>query len=241
MTIKTLHHYHKIGLLQPKEINESGYRLYGREELERLQEILFYRELEFPLYQIKAMLDRRSDRKSILKHQEALLLDRIRRMETIIQTLRLSINDLEGGRKMDSNEMFIGFKTVEEWDQALRAQNQHLKETYEMEPLGVTPENIQAMNEQAVEGMTFMRAMANYLKEGMKHNEDQVTDLISHHLTFLNQHGHQTTPQDFVSQTLFFLNDDFHLNMLESQQTGLAYYLHAAAAAYAVSIQKDIE
>jgi DNA-binding transcriptional MerR regulator len=46
VTIKTLHHYHKIGLLKPREISEAGYRLYGERELERLQEILFYRELE---------------------------------------------------------------------------------------------------------------------------------------------------------------------------------------------------
>lgn len=44
VTIKTLHHYHKIGLLAPCEISEAGYRLYGTKELERLQQILFYRK-----------------------------------------------------------------------------------------------------------------------------------------------------------------------------------------------------
>ncbi|XWX60162.1 MerR family transcriptional regulator [Desulfitobacterium sp. AusDCA] len=49
VTIKTLHHYHKIGLLLPCEITDAGYRLYGPKELERLQQILFYRELDFSL------------------------------------------------------------------------------------------------------------------------------------------------------------------------------------------------
>jgi DNA-binding transcriptional MerR regulator len=48
-TVKTLHHYHKIGLLEPCDISDAGYRLYGNEELERLQQILFYRELDFSL------------------------------------------------------------------------------------------------------------------------------------------------------------------------------------------------
>lgn len=53
ITVKTLHHYHKIGLLLPAKITEAGYRLYSMEELERLQAILFYRELDFPLLKIK--------------------------------------------------------------------------------------------------------------------------------------------------------------------------------------------
>ncbi|SFD72254.1 MerR HTH family regulatory protein [Paenibacillus catalpae] len=73
VTIKTLHHYHKIGLLMPSEISEAGYRLYGIHELQRLQEILLYRELEFSLDQIKHLLNANPDRQSILQQQEALL------------------------------------------------------------------------------------------------------------------------------------------------------------------------
>ena len=56
-TVKALHHYHKIGLLVPEQTTEAGYRLYGRNELERLQHILFYKELDFPLKEIKQLLD----------------------------------------------------------------------------------------------------------------------------------------------------------------------------------------
>ena len=49
VTVKTLHHYHKIGLLLPCRVTEAGYRLYGEGELMRLQQILFYRELDFSL------------------------------------------------------------------------------------------------------------------------------------------------------------------------------------------------
>ncbi len=56
ITIKTLYHYHKIGLLEPREITEAGYRLYGKKELEKLQHILFYRELDFSLESIQKIL-----------------------------------------------------------------------------------------------------------------------------------------------------------------------------------------
>ncbi|RIX47946.1 MerR family transcriptional regulator [Paenibacillus nanensis] len=237
VTIKTLHHYHKIGLLLPREISESGYRLYGDTELERLQEILFYRELEFPLHQIKEMLERHSDRKSILAHQEKLLFDRKQRLESIVETLRKSLNCLEEGRAMDNKDMFKGLTTAEEWDHALMEQNQHLKESYGMEPLKVNTTDVPELNEQAAEAMTFMNAIADCLREGIKHQDDKVTRLIRDHLLFLNEHGHRLSPVDFAAQTQFFLSDDFHLQMLESQQTGLAYYLSAAATAYAATTQ----
>ncbi|WP_237563620.1 MerR family transcriptional regulator [Halalkalibacter okhensis] len=60
ITVKTLYHYHKVGLLQPCEITESGYRLYGKNELKRLQNILFYKELDFSLDIIQKILSERN-------------------------------------------------------------------------------------------------------------------------------------------------------------------------------------
>ena len=57
VSVRTLHHYDAIGLLKPSKITESGYRLYDDTALQRLQAILFFRELEFPLQEIKAILD----------------------------------------------------------------------------------------------------------------------------------------------------------------------------------------
>ncbi|MBR2009391.1 MAG: MerR family transcriptional regulator [Peptococcaceae bacterium] len=57
ISVRTLHHYDEIGLLKPTEVTEAGYRLYDDTALERLQMILLFRELQFPLKDIKAMLD----------------------------------------------------------------------------------------------------------------------------------------------------------------------------------------
>ena len=57
VTIRTLHYYDQIGLLRPETVTDAGYRLYGEKDMERLSQILFFRELDFPLSQIKEMLD----------------------------------------------------------------------------------------------------------------------------------------------------------------------------------------
>jgi len=57
ISVRTLHHYHAIGLLVPTQITEAGYRLYGEEALERLQTVLLLRELHFPLKEIREILD----------------------------------------------------------------------------------------------------------------------------------------------------------------------------------------
>lgn len=235
VTIKTLHHYHKIGLLLPGKVSEAGYRLYGQKELERLQEILFFRELDIPLEQIKEMMDRQSDRLSVLMQQEELILARRQRLDTIVRTLRKSIAYMEERKKMDDKEMFEGFRNEEEWNKALAGQNEHLKESYGMEPMEVTSADVPELNVQAAEAMTFMNTMAGSLKEGIKHNDETVFNAISRHLAFMNEHGHQASAADFAAQTRFFLSDEFHLRMLEGRQTGLAYYLSAAAEAFAAA------
>ena len=57
VTVRALHHYDAIGLLKPTRVTEAGYRLYDDAALRRLQSILLLRELQFPLKQIKAILD----------------------------------------------------------------------------------------------------------------------------------------------------------------------------------------
>jgi len=232
VTIKTLHHYHKIGLLLPSKVSEAGYRLYGSKELERLQEILFYKELDFPLDQIKELMEHHSDRLSILSQQEELLLNRKHRLDNIVQTLRKSISCAKEGETMDNMEMFKGFENEETWNKALAEQNQYLKETYGMEAFEVLPTDVQEINEQAAEALTFMNNMASSLREGIMHNDERIESLIRNHLGFMNEQGNKITANDFAAQTRFFLGDDFHLKMLESQQTGLAYYLSAAAESF---------
>jgi len=73
VTVRALHHYDEIGLLKPSTRTEAGYRRYTERDLERLQQLLFYRELGFPLDQIAALLDGDMEPQAHLRTQRQLL------------------------------------------------------------------------------------------------------------------------------------------------------------------------
>ncbi|KEG39431.1 MULTISPECIES: MerR family transcriptional regulator [Streptomyces althioticus group] len=82
VTVRTLHHYDKAGLLSPSDRSRAGYRLYGEADLVRLQQILFYRELGFPLDEIASLLE--NPQANALER----LQDRLRRLNEEIARLR---------------------------------------------------------------------------------------------------------------------------------------------------------
>lgn len=89
VSVRTLHHYDSIGLLKPTRITEAGYRLYDEQALRKLQTILFFRELEFPLKQIKAFLDDPAfDPREALTDQIRLLELRAEQLERLIAHAR---------------------------------------------------------------------------------------------------------------------------------------------------------
>ena len=99
VSIRTLHYYDQIGLLQPTGITESGYRQYDDTALERLQQILLFRELEFSLKDIKAIMDNPNfDRRKALEQQIALLTLKKEHLKNLIDLAR-DIKDI-GVNKM---------------------------------------------------------------------------------------------------------------------------------------------
>ena len=97
--VRTLHYYDEIGLLKPTEKSDAGYRLYDDKALETLQQILFFREFDISLKEIKAVLDNPAlERNQILQVQRKMLVTKKERMERLIA----SIDDiLKGENKMD--------------------------------------------------------------------------------------------------------------------------------------------
>ena len=88
VSIRTLRYYDEIGLLKPTQITEAGYRLYDNKALEKLQEILFFRELEIPLVEIKNIMENPNyDKEKILATQKALLEKKRNRLDGIIQLI----------------------------------------------------------------------------------------------------------------------------------------------------------
>jgi len=111
VTVRTLHHYDEIGLLVPSKRSASGYRLYTDADLRRLHQILLLRELGFPLETIGRVLDDPSyDRATALRAQRELLVERIRRTESVVRAIDRALDALERGTEMEPERLFEGFE-----------------------------------------------------------------------------------------------------------------------------------
>ena len=109
VSVKTLHHYDKIGLLVPQK-SENGYRTYSQTDLERLQVILYYKYLGFSLEKIAELLSQ--DAQDLLPHllrQLEYLQQERDHLDTLISTLQKTIQEEKGERKMTMKEKFAGF------------------------------------------------------------------------------------------------------------------------------------
>lgn len=102
VSIRTLHYYDQIGLLCPETAVDSGYRWYGKADVERMQQILFYRELDFPLKDIQMILaDPQYDRQEALRRQRHLLQLKRERLDRLLELLEAN---LKGEQTMEFRE-----------------------------------------------------------------------------------------------------------------------------------------
>jgi MerR family transcriptional regulator, thiopeptide resistance regulator len=114
VTVRTLHHYDEIGLLRPGHRSRSGYRRYRDDDLRRLQQILVYRELGFPLDEIATILaDPRVDPIDHLRRQHALLVRRLERLRAMVDALEHMMEAQQMGINLTPRERFEVFGDVD--------------------------------------------------------------------------------------------------------------------------------
>lgn len=102
VTVRTLQYYDRIGLLKPSTVTEAGYRLYEKHDLCALQQILFFRELDFPLEEIKRIMsDPAYDQTLALKKQKELLLAKRERLNGLLALLE---HTMKGEKTMEFKE-----------------------------------------------------------------------------------------------------------------------------------------
>lgn len=110
VSVRTLHHYDEVGLLTPSARTGAGYRLYTLADLERLQHVLFYKELGFELAEIAEIMDDPGfDRREALETQRDLIARQALRLEALLGLIDKTITSLQGGLRMTKEEMFEVF------------------------------------------------------------------------------------------------------------------------------------
>ncbi|MGK5547551.1 MerR family transcriptional regulator [Streptomyces sp. URMC 127] len=110
VTVRTLHHYDEIGLLSPGGRSHAGHRRYEDEDLDRLQQILFYRELGFPLDEVAVLLDDPDvDPAEHLRRQHGLLTERIEQLQRMATAVEHAMEAKKMGIKLTPEEKFEVF------------------------------------------------------------------------------------------------------------------------------------
>jgi DNA-binding transcriptional MerR regulator len=130
VTPRTLHHYDDIGLLKPSRIGDNGYRYYGEEALLKLQQILFYRELDFSLEEIGKVMGRRDfDLLGALQNHKDALQKQAVRLNRLLATVDNTIQHIKGEKLMSQKGLFEGFSEEEQEKYALEAEQLYDPET----------------------------------------------------------------------------------------------------------------
>lgn len=167
VSIRTLQYYDKIGLLHPAEYSDAGYRLYNEKDLEKLQQILLFRELEFPLKDIREIIDSPDfDRDRALKQQIELLMLKREHINNLI-TLARGIQ-LTGGRGMD----FTAFDT-KKLDEYARQAKESWESTKEYKEFEAKNSN-RTLSEMRSMGDQLMSMLAEFGKMKDKDPADSV-------------------------------------------------------------------
>lgn len=227
VSIRTLHHYDQIGLLRPAEVTEAGYRLYDDAALERLQCILLFRELEFPLKEIRSILDSSTfDRNKALEQQITLLEMKREHLEHLIKLAREI--KTTGVRKLD----FTAFDT-QKMEEYARQAKESWGETlaykeYERKSAGRTPQE----QRQLSAGLMDILAEFGKMKEA-----DPASEAVQAQVRKLQEYisAHYYTCSDEILSSLgeMYIGDDrFRKNIDNAGGDGTAEYTHKAIEAF---------
>ena len=183
VSVRTLHHYDAIGLLAPSGRTNSGYRVYSHGELEQLQQILLYRELDFSLDAIaRLMLDPAFDRRAALTAQREQLAARARRMDAILGAIDAALDALSKGRAMDDTELFEVFGDFDpkQYDAEVKERwgdSDAYKESYKR-TARYTKDDWKQIK---VEGDEVTRGLADRLLAGASPSDADVQALVDRH------------------------------------------------------------
>ena len=226
VTVRALQYYDRIGLLPPASCTEAGYRLYDDAALERLQQIMFFRELEFPLREIRAILDSPDyDRRKALSQQAELLELKKERLERLIDLAR----GIEaGGIKMDFKA--FGTKEIDEYAAQAKKTWGHTDayREYERKAVGRSKAEEQAYGAGLMELFTEFGAMKNCAPESAE-VQGQVKKLQN----YITAHYYRCTDEILSGLGQMYTADEaFRENIDNAGGTGTAEFVSRAIECY---------
>ncbi len=229
VTVRTLHHYDALGLLTPGARSAAGYRLYEDADCERLQEILFYRELGFGLEEINVILrNPEYDRAGALRHQRDLLVLQKDRLQTMIGAVETALDAQEKGITMTKEEMFEVFgdfdpkvheaEVEERWAGAALEQSKRRTRTYGKDQ----------WKEAMAEGESITTELAERLSAGEAPEGVATMDLAERHRLHIDRWFYECSHEMHAGLGSMYTADARFTEYYEKYAPGLAEFVKSA-------------
>jgi len=241
ISTRTLRYYDQIGILEPARINSSGYRIYGQAEVDKLQQIMFYRELGLPLNQIKELVNSPTfDENKALKEHHEQLLDRRKQLDDLIANVEKTIAQKEGRTTMTDQEKFAGFtkKLVEENEQKY---GKEIREKYGDDVVDRSNQKLMGMTAEQYDELKrleneVLAALGAALQTGDPASEEaqKAADL---HRQWLSFTWNEYSKEAHAGLAQMYVEDERFKAYYDAVQPGMAEFLRDAIGVY-TGIQK---
>ncbi len=189
VSVRTLHYYDEVGLLQPEYRTRNGYRHYGEAAAVRLQQIMFFRELGFGLDEIKNIMSRPYfNVLEALETHRALLTKKAERIGELLQTVDLTIKKIKGEAMMSIKEYYQGFS-----DEQIEKYRQEVKERWGEDVLRESEARVKKMGKQQfaalqAEGGVIFKTIADNMDKGF--DSPIVQEQVAKWRQWLENFGH---------------------------------------------------
>lgn len=227
VSIRTLHHYDRIGLLKPSFRSEKNYRYYERPELEKLQQILFYRELDIPLGEIAEILhDPDFDRLKALEQHRTMLRSRAKRLKTLLTTIDKTISNIKNNSDMlTDKEMYEGFTSEQ-----VESMRQEVIDRWGEKELQEAEERIRKMGSQGwqdhkAKGEEISQMMAELMDLGP--GDPRVQQTVALHYRYIGQF-YEVSEERYRGLGKLYVEDERFTAYYEKFREGLAAFMQKA-------------
>ncbi len=231
ISVRTLHYYDEIGLLKPSSVMKNGYRFYEEKEFIRLQQILFFRELEFTLDDIKRMLNRPNfSVLEALRDQKKLMQLKQTRLTNLVKTIDKTIRAMTKNQKMDKEEMYDAFKDdeVKEYQEEVKAR-WGSTEAYKQSQTKVNNMTKKEMDKLKEDGKKFTEELAKAMDKPIHSKEVQA--LIQKHYDSIN-FFYDCNLTMYGNLARMYVEDPRFKANYDTVKPGLAEYLQKAIQYY---------
>lgn len=239
ISARTLRYYDEIGLLKPTRINSSGYRIYGATEVDRLQQILFYRELGVNLESIKEIMTSPAfdGTQALRDHRDKLLEKRVQ-LDALINNVDKSIKQTERKISMTDMEKFEGFKQ-KLVDDNEKKYGKEIRKKYGEDTVNASNVKIKGMTEETYEKIQKLEEqMFMNLKAGMDTGNpagEQAQKAADLHKQWLCFYWDQYSKEAHEGLAEMYVSDERFTAYYDKVQSGATEFLRDAIVIYTKS------